>query len=121
MPDNTPIFDKESFGLAHQPDILAAVEKTGRKTVVLVGLETDVCVLHSAIGLLEKGYRAAVVADATGSPAPGQEFGLNRMRSAGVIIVNLKGLFYEWLRTIEMVNRFHKELPHMRELAGVVL
>lgn len=121
LPDNTTIFDKQSFGLAHQPDILAAVEDIGRKTAVIIGLETDVCVMHSAIGLLEKGYRVAVVTDAVSTPAPGQKIGLDRMQSAGVIIVNMKSLFYEWLRTIEMVNRFHKERPHMRALSGIVL
>lgn len=121
LPADTPVFDKISFGLAHQPDILAAVERTNRRTAILVGLETDVCVMHSALGLLEKGYRVAVVADATGSPAPGQEMGLNRMKSAGVVIVDQKGLFYEWLRTIDAVNRFHAELPDMRGLSGVVL
>ncbi len=121
LPANTPIFDKAVFGLAHQPDILAAVERTNRKTAVLIGLETDVCIMHSAIGLLEKGYRVAVVADATGAPAPGQEIGLNRMQSAGAIIVSTKSLFYEWLRTVEAITRFHQENPTMRGLSGVVL
>ena len=121
LPANIPIFDKVVFGLAGQPDILAAVERTGRGTAVLVGLETDVCVMHSAVGLLERGLRVAVVTDATGSPAPGHKLGLQRMQSAGVIIVNMKGLFYEWLRTVEAVKRFHRELPDMRGLAGSVL
>jgi len=121
LPSGAPIFDKASFGLAHQPDILAAVEQTGRKTAVLIGLETDVCVAHSAIGLLAQGYRVAVVADATGTPAPGQETGLNRMQNAGATIVSTKSLFYEWMRTVEMVNRFHRECPNMRDLAGIVL
>jgi len=121
LPANTDVFDKRVFGLVHQPDILKAVEKTGRKTAVLIGLETDVCVMHSAIGLLDQGYRVAVVTDATGTPAPNQELGLERMRSAGVIFVNMKGLFYEWLRTIEAVKRLHEEHPEMRELAGIVL
>ncbi len=121
LPANTPVFDKVIFGLAYQPGILAAVEQTGRKTAVLIGLETDVCVMHSAIGLLEQGYRVVVVADATGTPVPGREIGLNRMQSAGAIVVNMKGLFYEWLRTIETVKRFHRELPDMRDLSGVVL
>ena len=47
--------------------------------------------------------------------------GLSRMKSAGVVIVNQKGLFYEWLRTIEALNRFHDELQDMRDLSGVVL
>jgi nicotinamidase-related amidase len=121
LPAHTSVLDKHVFGLAHQPDILKAVEETARNTAVLIGLETDVCVLHSALGLLEQGYRVAAVTDATGTPAPGQELGLDRMRNAGVILVNMKGLFYEWLRTVEEVKRFHKELPEMRKLAGVVL
>jgi nicotinamidase-related amidase len=121
LPLHTQIFNKMIFGLADQPDLFAAVEHTQRKTAVLVGLETDVCITHSAIGLLEKGYRVAAVVDAVGSPAPGQEIGLARMQNAGVIMVNMKSLFYEWLRTVEAVNRFHQELPEMRVLAGIVL
>jgi len=117
LPAGVHVFDKVTFGLAHQPDILAAVEQTGRKTAVLIGLETDVCITHSAIGLLGQGYRVAVVADATGTPGDGQEIGLKRMQHAGAIIVNTKSLFYEWMRTVEMTNRFHRECPEMRERA----
>jgi hypothetical protein len=61
------------------------------------------------------------VADATGTPAPGQEIGIERMRAGGAIITNMKGLFYEWLRTVEEVKRFHAENPEMRGLAGTML
>ena len=121
LPADAPIFDKATFGLAHQPDILAAVERTGRKTAVLIGLETDVCVAHSALGLMEQGYRVAVVADATGAPPPGQEIGLGRMQQAGAVIVSTKSLFYEWMRTLEWVDRFHAECPGMRDVDGIVL
>ncbi len=121
LPPGAPIFDKVSFGLADQPDIMKAVEQSGRKTAVLIGLETDVCVAQTAIGLLERGYRVAVVADATGTTAQGQEIGLNRMKNAGAIVVNTRSLFYEWMRTVEMVNRFHRECPDMRDLAGFAL
>ena len=48
---------KEVFGLADDPLAGAAVRDTGRETVVLTGLETDVCVAHSALGLLDSGRR----------------------------------------------------------------
>ena len=121
LPEALPIYDKLSFGLAAQPNIMTAVERTERKTAVLVGLETDVCVLHSALGLLEKGYRVAVVTDAVGSPEPNHALALQRLQNAGIVLLNMKGLFYEWLRTVDEVNRFHAELPHMRGQAGVVL
>ena len=121
LPAGIHVFNKLVFGLAHQPDILAAVEQTGRRTAVLVGLETDVCIQHSALGLLEQGYRVVVVTDATGTPAPNHELALERLRSAGVLLVSMKGLFYEWLRTVDAIQRFHRENPDMRARAGIVL
>ena len=121
LPPHQPVFNKLVFGLAGQADILQAVRETARQTAVLVGLETDVCVLHSALGLQAEGYRVVVVADAVGTPAPHHQVGLERMRQAGVTITDVKGLFYEWMRTVAQVDRFHQALPHMREAAGIVL
>src|SRR3990172_733186 len=64
----TPVYVKHVFGLAWQPDILAAVEATGRRTAILTGTETDVCVAQSALGLLARGFRVGGVTDATFSP-----------------------------------------------------
>ncbi|HSG85262.1 MAG TPA: isochorismatase family protein [Candidatus Limnocylindrales bacterium] len=100
LPAATPRHEKAVFGLADQLDILDAVVATGRRTAVLVGLEADVCVAQSAIGLLGRGYRVAVVADATASPAGGTAAGLDRIRSAGGLVTATKGLFYEWTRTV---------------------
>jgi nicotinamidase-related amidase len=100
LPPATKIFNKMTFGLASQADILEAVRNTNRKTAVLIGYETDVCVTHSALGLMDLGYRVAVVADATGSPAEAHQIGLDRISNAGGIIVSAKGLYYEWIRTV---------------------
>ena len=100
LPPGTKIFNKMIFGLAAQPDILEAVQATGRKTAVLIGYETDVCVAHSALGLMDTGYRVAVVADATGSPGEAHQFGLKRIRGAGGMILSAKSLYYEWIRTV---------------------
>lgn len=92
---------KPAFGLAACPPIVADVERPGRHTAVLTGLETDVCVSQSALGLAERGFRVVVVEDAVGSPGGAHEQGLARMRDAGVELIGLKGLAYEWLRTVE--------------------
>ena len=94
------------FGLTAQPDILGAVQQTGRKTAILIGYETDVCIAHSALGLMDLGYRVAVVANATGSPGDAHQIGLERIRDAGGIIVSAKSLFYEWVRTVEKSLEF---------------
>ena len=99
-PTTIPIYNKMVFGLVQEPEILAAIEKTRRKTIILVGLETDVCVAHSALGLLATGYQVAVVQDATGSPGAAHQYGLARMDRAGVVVTSVKGLYFEWARTV---------------------
>jgi isochorismate hydrolase len=100
--------DKMVFGLAGQADILDAVAATARRTAVLTGLETDVCVAQSAIGLLAQGYRVAVVADACASPQEGHDYGLQRMRDAGVTVISSKGLFFEWVRDVGRCHDFFR-------------
>jgi nicotinamidase-related amidase len=118
LPPETPVFDKAAFGLAGVPEIVAAVESTGRRTAVLVGAETDVCVAQSAIGLRDRGYRVAVVSDATFSPGAMHGHGLDRMRDGGVEIHHAKGIYYEWLRTVEAARAFKTAHPDLAKPPG---
>jgi nicotinamidase-related amidase len=106
MPAGIQVHNKMVFDLAADPAILAAVVQTGRRTAVLVGLETDVCVAHSALGLLGRGYQVAVVADATASPGTAHGDGLERVAGAGALVTSVKSLFYEWIRTVERARQF---------------
>ena len=121
VPDGTPVLAKTVFGLADQPDITEAIERSGRRTVVLAGLETDVCVAQSAVGLLDRGFRVAVVADATYSPGDAHEHGLRRMRDAGVTLIHAKGVYYEWVRTLSEARRFEAARPDLAEPPGFSL
>jgi len=100
--------NKVVFGLAGQRDILQKANDTERKTAVLAGLETDVCVLQSALGLAGEGFRVAVVSDACASPQRGHEHGLARLRDAGITLVSTKGLFFEWVRDLETCHTFFR-------------
>ena len=118
LPAGIHVHNKMVFDLAADPAILADIARSGRKTAVLVGLETDVCVAHSALGLLGHGYQVAVVADATGSPGAAHGLGLERAAGAGALITSVKSLFYEWMRTVERARQFRTAtartlaLPH---------
>jgi nicotinamidase-related amidase len=103
---DTPVLNKTIFGLAADGEIMAAVKNTDRHTAILVGFETDVCIAHSALGLLQQEYKVAVVSDATASPGKAHEIGLERMRRAGVVISSVKSLFYEWVRTVKRCDTF---------------
>ena len=105
LPAGTKVFDKMVFGLYGQADIRAAVEASGRNAFVLVGLETDVCICHSALGLAAAGHRVAVIEDACGSPPPHHDAGLRRIRDAGIMVTTLKGMHYEWVRDLATLKR----------------
>jgi nicotinamidase-related amidase len=101
LPPGTPVLTKPTFGLAGTPEILQAVRDTGRGAAVLGGVETDVCVYQSAVGLLDAGFRVIAVEDATFSPGEMHARGLARMRDAGVALTHCKALAYEWVRTVK--------------------
>jgi len=100
LPQGQSIYNKLVFSLLGQDDIREALEQLDKRDVVLVGLETDVCIAHSAIELLDAGHRVCVIEDATGSPWPYHLAGLRRMEQAGVTITNAKGIYYEWIRDV---------------------
>lgn len=115
---DAPVFTKPIFGLADCPHIMAAIAATGRKTCVLAGFETDVCVTHSAVGLSEAGFRVVVAADAVYSPAGAQACGLARLRDLGVELVHCKGIYYDWVRTLAAALELQDEHPELSEPPG---
>jgi len=105
FPDGTEQHNKMIFGLAGDPVIVSAFEQHERQTAVIVGLETDVCVMQSALGLQQRGFRVVVLSDATASPGPCHAAGIARLRDAGVVISTVKGTFYEWVRSLDFADR----------------
>lgn len=110
---------KPAFSLASCPPIVTDLDRHERRTVVLCGFETDVCVAQSALGLAEADRRVAVVEDAVASPGPAHLQGLVRMRDAGIELIGVKALAYEWLRTVEAAEKLDEVLS--RPPLGITL
>lgn len=106
-------WDKRVFGLCGQSDLLDAMLAQPRRTAVLIGMETDVCILHSAVGLLAHGFRSVIVRDAVSSPEDTHAHGLARAEVLGVELIHAKGLFYEWNRSLQGCI----ELSNVRKIA----
>ena len=100
LPPNATVHNKMVWNAYGQPDIRAALDATGRSAFVVVGLETDVCVAQTALGLQAAGFRVAVVEDACGSAPPHHGRGIRRLRDAGVTVTDAKAAYYELTRDI---------------------
>jgi nicotinamidase-related amidase len=90
-------FEKFCFSAAAEPGLLQRLP-AGRDTLVLAGCDAHVCVLQSAAGLLEAGYRIEWVADAVGSRRPAdRDAATARARALGADIVTTEMVLFEWL------------------------
>ncbi len=94
---NSPIAKME-FSAYKNSIFRQALEQTGRKQVLLVGIETHVCVYQTAMDLLRADYEVNVVADAVSSRAKiNKEIALQCMRDEGVKIVSTEMFLLEIL------------------------
>ena len=121
LPVDAVRHEKVVFGAPDNPGIAAAVATTGRPTVVLVGMETDVCVAHSAMGWRDLGHRVVVIGDAVYSAGEAHAFGLARLRQEGIELLSAKEAYYEWLRTLPAVRAFDTAHPGLATPPGFSL
>lgn len=62
--DNLPRMEKLSFSCMRDEAIRKAIGDCGRKTAVLIGIETHVCVMQTALDLMDAGYQSVIASDA---------------------------------------------------------
>jgi nicotinamidase-related amidase len=63
----------------------------------LAGIETHVCVLQTAMDLMEQGFNVYLAVDATGSRHDEDgEWALRRLETAGVILTTAETALFEW-------------------------
>ncbi|MDW9844111.1 isochorismatase family protein [Sinorhizobium meliloti] len=82
------------------PDFVAAVRETGRKTLIIAGTITSVCMAFPAISAVHEGYKVFVVVDASGTYCKmAQEITLARVVQAGVVPMDTAAVASELQKT----------------------
>lgn len=83
----------------------AAPEEEGRGTIVIAGCEAHVCLMQTAIGLLEEEFEVWVVTDACSSRTErNRDAAFDRLAGAGAELVTTEMVAFEWLRSAEHPN-----------------
>lgn len=110
----TPRLPKLEFGCLANAVFRDALEGTGRKQVLIIGMETHVCVMQTALEALALGYEVFVVRDAVVSSRKSDfKAGINRMRQEGVVCVSVEMAIFEWLRKAG-TPEFKRVLPFIK-------
>ena len=91
----------------------AEPEPEGRNTIVIAGCEAHVCLMQTALGLLEEEFEVWIVTDACSSRSErNRDAAFDRLAGAGAELVTTEMVAFEWLRTAEH--------PAFREVLGLV-
>ena len=91
----TPVVEKMKFS-ACVDAVTAALAKLRPTAVIVVGIESHVCVQQSVLDLLRLNYVVYVCADAVSSRRPlDRQVALDRMRQAGAVITTTESVIFE--------------------------
>ncbi|MEI3546640.1 MAG: isochorismatase family protein [Alphaproteobacteria bacterium] len=98
MGDDGAYFEKDTLSCYKNDNIRRAIEKSGKKQLIIAGLETHLCVLQTAIDFAEAGYNVFVVADSSSSRNGMQSvMGVQRLLRNGVDVVTREMVMFEWM------------------------
>ena len=112
LTDDYPHFEKTTFSCCGQEDGLTAIKALDKKYVILAGIETHVCVLQTAMDLLEEGLIPVLVTDCVNSrKEKDKDMAIKRMIQAGVIPTTYESLLFEL--TVNAKNPVFKEISKL--------
>jgi len=97
LPSYKPL-EKMTFSCCKEPSFTESLASTGRKKIILAGMETHVCVLQTCTGLLKEGYEVHTVMDAVCSRTEDNfRTGIEFMRDAGAVITCAETALFQLL------------------------
>ncbi len=92
------ILPKMHFSCMENHEFAAAFKATGRNQAVIAGMEAHICVMQTAVSLMDPGFEVFVVTDATSSRTLESEKAcLDRLQGCGAGIVTTEMVVFEWL------------------------
>lgn len=94
---DAPVAEKMRFSACVE-SVMQALGQLARRQVIVVGIESHVCVQQTVLDLLRAGYVPYLCADAVSSRrATDREAAIARMRQAGAVITTTESVIFELL------------------------
>jgi nicotinamidase-related amidase len=90
---------KMHFSCADDPALADAIDRLGRRQLVLCGIEAHVCVLTTAADLLARGFQVVVAGDAVASREPTHvPMAMDAVRDLGALVLPTETIVMRWQR-----------------------
>lgn len=97
--ESNVIFEKTYFNALLEDGFWEKIKSYGKKQIVIMGIETHICVYQTASALVENGFEVYAIKDACASRNK-YEFkqGIEAMKQNGVKISCVEIALFEWLK-----------------------
>ena len=108
------LYDKLEFSCFSNPALNQAIAASGRRTLILTGIESHVCIFQTGTVAIDEGYTVHVVADAVSArSADNRRTGLQRLERAGAVMTSTEMVIFEWLERAG-TQTFRELLPLLK-------
>ncbi len=112
---DAPVVPKIHFSCMEEDSFRHTLTPLNRKQVVLAGMEAHICVVQTAMSLMEEDFDVFVVSDATTSRSrDSKAASITRLSTAGVGIVTTEMAIFEWLGRAD-TQAFKSLLPLIKQ------
>lgn len=99
LPANTPFIEKSAFSCCGADDFNVRIREADRKNIILCGVESHVCVLQTAIELVNKGFNVILAADAVSSRSENDKSAaMAFLRHEGVKVLPAESIIFALLK-----------------------
>ncbi|WP_236596459.1 isochorismatase family protein [Pseudoalteromonas sp. GCY] len=97
---NLPVIEKTAFSAYHVESCKQAIQEYKRDTIVVVGLESHICVQQTVNDLLADNFNVVIVADGICSRNPKHtDWALLQMQADGARFLALESILFQWLKS----------------------
>ena len=118
FPGQEPI-ERSSMNSWDDKNFVAAIEKSGRKKILIAGLWTEVCVAFPTVQALHDGYEVYVVEDCCGDVSQlAHDNAMKRVIQAGAKPVTSLSVMLEWQRDWAKREHYNNLMGLLKEQAG---
>ena len=102
---DTKILEKTNFSFVKEENTLGLLKQYNKKQIILFGIETHICVLQTALDLLNNGFEVFLIKNACKSRCDDEHFsGIDFMKEKGVNIITLEIALFLLLETSKHQN-----------------
>ncbi|MFK8068160.1 MAG: isochorismatase family protein [Gammaproteobacteria bacterium] len=109
LSDSAHYIEKTCFSCCGSDQFMQTLQNSGRRQIILTGMEAHVCVLQTAIELQENSYDVFTVSDAICSRrSDNYHNAKDRMSLLNIQQTNVESVAFEWLRDAK--NQHFKQI-----------